>query len=152
MEEELRRTHRVSVCCRVVARDRFGAWSAVTEDVCAHGCRIVTARLLRPGCPVHVTLASDLFAEELEAQAEAVWATPDLLGVRFVRVASRARALTAEAWVDRLIDHGAVAGAAPGALLTRIVPALMRPGRAAAPAAAPELVTAAIVHLPIRRG
>ena len=44
MLEELRRIPRVAVCCRVVVRDRYGVWTAVTEDFCVRGCQLLTAR------------------------------------------------------------------------------------------------------------
>ena len=107
MNEDLRRITRVAVCCRVVVCDRYGVWTAVTEDVSSRGCQLVTARLLRPGTLVDVTLSSDLFADELETIGEVVWATSDRLGVAFVRPIARA-ALSPAEWVAKVIEHGEI--------------------------------------------
>jgi hypothetical protein len=152
MDEDLRRVVRVNVCCRVAARDRYGLWTAVTEDVCARGCRIVTPRLLRPGSPLTVTLSTDLFDEELDAAAEAMWATPTLLGILFVAPTPRRGALSPEAWIDKLVAHATV----PGALPSRLAPSVARfasppgpgaPGRLPSGARAPGTV----LLLPLRR-
>jgi hypothetical protein len=106
MNEDLRRITRVCVCCRVVVRDRYGVWTAVTEDISVRGCQIVTTRLLRCGTILELTLESDLFDEELAITGEVVWATPTRLGVAFV--GSAGEALTPDAWLAKVIEHGAI--------------------------------------------
>jgi hypothetical protein len=105
MNEDLRRITRVCVCCRVVVRDRYGVWSAVTDDASVRGCQIVTTRLLRSGTILELTLASDLFPDELEVTGEVVWATPTRLGVAFVGTVG---ALTPAAWLAKVIEHGEI--------------------------------------------
>lgn len=117
MNEDLRRTPRVGVCCRAVVHDRYGLWTGVTVDVSASGCRIVSPRLLRAGSRVIVTLSSDLFADELEMVGEAVWATSEHVAVSFSRP-TRAAALTPGEWFEKVLEAGATAGSSP------VVPAL----------------------------
>jgi hypothetical protein len=145
MNEELRRIDRVCVCCRVSVRDRYGVWTAVTEDVCPRGCRILTARMLRPGTPLTVTLSSDLFPEELEAAAQAVWSTPERLGVMFVGGAARAGSISPEKWVEKVVEHGSASG-------SRIVPVVSRAPAHGAPGAARHSAGGDnVVRLPLRR-
>lgn len=106
MNEDLRRITRVCVCCRVVVRDRYGVWTAVTEDVSARGCQVVSTRLLRSGTLLELTLASDLFHEELVVTGEVVWATPTRLGVAFVGAVDGS--LAPEAWLAKVIEHGEI--------------------------------------------
>jgi hypothetical protein len=123
MNDDLRRLDRLSVCCRAVVRDRYGVWTGVTENVSRRGCQIVTARLLRPGTTIRISLSSDLFPEELDAIAEAVWVTPERLGVSFVRPVDRPGALTPEAWLAKVVEHGTVDDGSAGA---RLVPTVDR--------------------------
>ncbi len=123
MDDDLRRLPRLNVCCRAVVRDHYGLWSAVTEDVCAGGCRILTDRLLRPGAPILVTLSSDLFPEELEIAGRVAWARPDLMGVVFSGGKGRARNLPPASWMEKVIEHGSMPGPR-----SRVLPALMRTG------------------------
>jgi hypothetical protein len=90
----------------VIVSDRYGVWTAVTEDMCARGCRIVTSRLLRVGTRVKLAISSDLFPEELETTAVAVWAAPERLGVIFTETAPRRGTLGPDAWIDKVIEHG----------------------------------------------
>lgn len=157
MTEELRRIDRVSVCCRVSVRDRYGVWTAVTEDICMRGCRIMTSRLLRAGTLLTVTLSSDLFPEELEAVSQAVWTTPERLGVVFIDPVARPGALPPNAWIAKVLEHGAT----PGSVSPEIVPVVRRLGsRAAArgvqllrpvPSASAEAHEQNLVRLPVRR-
>lgn len=105
MNEDLRRITRVTVCCRAAVRDRYGVWVAVTEDVSARGCQIVTTRLLRPGSILDLSLQSDLFDDELETAGEVVWSTPSRLGVAFVGTNP---AVTPESWLRKVIEHGEI--------------------------------------------
>jgi hypothetical protein len=109
MIDNLRRVDRVRVCCRALARDRYGVWTGVTEDLSERGCRIITSRTLRPGTQLVLTLASDLFLRDLEVLAEVVWSGPTQLGARFLAPAAGAH-LTPDAWVRMVVEHGAVAG------------------------------------------
>jgi hypothetical protein len=122
MIEDLRRIPRISVCCHVVVRDRYGIWTAVTDDLCARGCQIVTQRQLRPGSTLHLTIASDLFVEELDVLAQAAWTTPHRLGVLFVGPGDRT-ALSPQAFVDLVLEHGEMADSAT---TWRLVPSVQR--------------------------
>lgn len=151
MIEDLRRAERIAVCCRAVVRDRYGTWTGVTQDVSSRGCRIATARQLRPGARVHLTLSSDLFAEELEVAAEVVWVAPHRLALVFLEPWRPPGALSPSAWVSLVLAHGAppadaatrrtvpfvqrVERGAPAALARQLEP----PGPAAVPAA-PQLL------------
>lgn len=158
MNDDLRRLDRISVCCRAVVRDRYGVWTGVTENVSRRGCQLVTSRLLRPGTMVSITLSSDLFPEELEAFGETVWAAPERLGVSFVRPVDRPGALTPEAWLAKVVEHGTVDGDDAGA---RVVPNIDRsPGRLALHSEARSLRIArtgaahgsdGVIRLPLRR-
>lgn len=108
--DDLRRIDRVSVCCRVDVHDRFGVWTAITEDVCARGCRILTRRLPRLGSPLLLRLSSDLFPEELEVRARVVWGTADRIGVTFVPQRARKGKLTPAEWLELVLRHGRHAG------------------------------------------
>jgi hypothetical protein len=144
LEEDLRRVDRVSVCCRVVVRDRYGVWTAVTEDICAHGCRILTPRLLRSGSRLHLTLSSDLFPEDLETVAEVMWSTPDQLGVSFAN--GTARPMAPHAWIDKVLEYGAVPGE------STIVPVVTRVvGRAVAPRALRVTTPPRLVRMPVAK-
>jgi hypothetical protein len=143
LDDELRRISRVGVCCRAVVRDQYGIWTGVTEDVSAHGCQIVTSRLLRPGALVTITLSSDLFPEELEMTGETAWATPDRLGVRFLYRVPRRGGLSAEVWLSKVVEHGTIPETsstrrvAPSVIRAGRRPTLVRGGGARAPVALP---------------
>jgi hypothetical protein len=140
-QDELRRTQRVKVCCRVDVRDRFGVWNAVTEDVCARGCRLVTAKSPRLGTVLELTLSSDLFPEVLEVTAYASWVSDRRVGVTFIATGARRGAHTSVEWVQRLVEHGTVQRPEPrGSASQTLVPAVRRPapGRAGV---RPTLVT-----------
>jgi hypothetical protein len=125
MIEDLRRLPRVAVCCRVVVSDRYGVWSAVTDDLSARGCQIVTARLLRVGTVVQATLSSDLFPEELSADARIAWSTPDRIGLEFLDPPGGFQALSPAEWLDKVLEHGEL----PDSTSTsRLVPCVRRSG------------------------
>ncbi len=137
--DDLRRTQRVKVCCRVDVRDRFGCWTAVTDDVCARGCRLVTAKVPRIGTVLELTLSSDLFPEVLVVTAHAAWVSDQRVGVNFVAEAARPGALSTAEWVERLIEHGRVMGPEPvGSAGPRLVPAIRRPASLSAPGPRPS--------------
>jgi len=156
MTEDLRRIDRVSVCCRVSVRDRYGMWTAVTEDICSHGCRVFTQRLLRAGSLLNVTLSSDLFPEELEAVSEAVWSTPDRLGIAFIDPIVRSGTLLPDAWLAKVLEHGAT----PGSAAAGVVPVVRRMGARtpvrsvqvlrAVPSTSPDKLADTLLRLPIR--
>ncbi len=132
-EDELRRTPRVKVCCRVDVRDRFGIWTAVTEDVCGRGCRLVTTKVPRLGSLLDLTLSSDLFSEVLEVTGYAAWVSDHRVGVNFAS-ASRSGGMSPADWVDELIQHARVLGPEPvGSTGPRLVPSVRRPPLAARP-------------------
>lgn len=124
MNEDLRRMTRVNVCCRVVVTDRYGVWMAVTEDISARGCQVVSTRLLRPGTVLDLTVASDLFPDELQVQAEVVWATPTRLGIAFV--GAPAGPLTTEAWLAKVIENGEIPESTSS---WRVAPSVVPAGR-----------------------
>ena len=131
--DDLRRIQRVKVCCRVDARDRFGVWTAVTEDLCAQGCGLVTPTLPRVGSMLELTLWSDLFPEPLEVSANAAWASDRRVGVTFVATESRLGRLSPADWIERIIEHGRVLGPeAVGSDVPRVVPVVVRRSGAAA--------------------
>lgn len=122
MIEDLRRISRVTVCCRVVARDRHGIWTAVTDDLCERGCQLVTQRMLRPGTTIHLTLSSDLFPEELDVIGRTVWAAPDRLGVIFEGPGDRT-GVTPQAFLDSVLANGETPDSTSTA---RLVPSVQR--------------------------
>ncbi len=126
-EDELRRIPRVKVCCRVDVRDRFGIWTAVTDDVSPRGCRLVTTKSPRIGSLLELTLASDLFSEVLEVTGYAAWVSGQRVGVNFAS-ASRTGNLTPAEWLERLVEHAKVLGPEPvGSTGPRLVPSVRRP-------------------------
>ncbi len=130
--DELRRIQRVKVCCRVDVRDRFGVWTAVTEDVSPRGCRLVTAKLPRIGSALELRLSSDLFSEVLEMTGHAAWVSDLRVGVDFVAGSSRIGRLSPAEWVERLVEQGKVLGPEPvGNAGPRLAPALRRTSSAA---------------------
>jgi len=106
-EDELRRAARVRVCCRVDVRQPHAVWSAVTEDLSARGCRIITAQNPRLGSRFPLTLSSDLFSEELVTVGEVVWVSAERLGILFVEEAKRNGSLSPVAWLERVMTYGA---------------------------------------------
>ncbi len=132
-EDELRRIQRLKVCCRVDVRDRFGVWTAITEDVCSRGCRLVTTNNPRVGALLDLTLSSDLFSEVLEVTGDVAWVSDHRVGVKFAR-ASRAGAVSPAEWVERLVQVAKVLGPGPvGSTAPRLVPNVRRPPLASRP-------------------
>lgn len=149
-QDELRRAPRVSVCCRVVVRERLGIWTAVTADIGARGCGVVTPKLPRLGSLLTMTLSSDLFAPELEVIAETVWATTDRLGVLFVETVVRGGALLPPEWLVQVIERGRAPG--PEDLVARVTPVILRARpRQGALTPVHELVNDNVVSLPLGR-
>ncbi len=143
-QDELRRIQRVRVCCRVDVCDRFGIWTAVTEDICARGCRLITAKSPRVGALLELTLWSDLVPEVLEITASVAWTSEDRVGVSFVMGDAGARPISAGDWVEQLVEHGKVLGPGPvGSTAPRLAPALRRPLSAPRVSARPPVVAAA---------
>ncbi len=143
-QDDLRRIQRVRVCCRVDVCDRFGVWTAITEDVCSRGCRLVTSKSPRIGSLIELRLSSDLIAEALEIAASVAWVSEHRVGVSFVVADVRPRALSADEWVERIVEHGKVLGPEPvGSTGPRLAPALRRPLSAPRVSARPPLVAAA---------
>ncbi len=125
--DELRRISRMKVCCRVDVRDRFGVWTAVTDDVSARGCRLVSGKHPRVGSVLELTLSSDLFPDVLEVTGSAAWVSDRRVGVVFAS-ASRTGGLSPADWVERLVQHAKVLGPEPmGSVSPRLVPSVRRP-------------------------
>lgn len=128
--DELRRTQRFRACCRVDVRQRYSAWSAVTEELSVRGCRLLTRQLPRLGATLDMTLSTDLFSGDLETQGEVVWIDSGRMGVRFRerREQLRSGSLAAPDWVEKVLARGW--SPEPGG--ERIVPAILEiaPGRA----------------------
>lgn len=95
-----RRAPRIAAKCRVEIDDRYGAWSAVTEDVGVRGCRLVTARAPRLGALVQLTLRSDRLPAPLRMAGQAVWARDGRVGICFV--GQLAGTVTPAAWMRDL--------------------------------------------------
>lgn len=148
--DDSRRIDRVSVCCRVDVHDRFGVWTAVTEDVCARGCRILTHRLPRLGSLFSLRLSSDLFDEELHVRARAVWGTAERIGVTFLDTPPRAGALSPAEWLGLVVEHGRPTGAGLRAIDSPSVVPVITAARAR-PTVRPELVrpASARAHEPV---
>jgi len=111
-----RRAPRIAAACNVEIDDRFGAWSAVTEDVGLRGCRIVSARAPRLGALVQLTLRSERLAAPLRMAGQAVWARDGRVGIAFV--GTLAGAVTPAVWLRELAaaleDAPAAQPARPG--------------------------------------
>ncbi len=123
--DELRRAERLGVCCRVEVRDRWGLWTAVTEDLCDRGCRVVAGKLPRIGSRLQMTLSSDLIPESLEVIGRTTWVSSNRIGVAFLE--SAGRGLTPTQWVARLLEHAEVVGRGPHARSSpRMIPAIRR--------------------------
>jgi hypothetical protein len=127
-EDELRRTERVKICCRVDVRDRFGVWTAITDDVCARGCRLVATKCPRVGSLLALTLSSDLFPEVLDVTARVAWVSDHRVGLAFVSSRPRPTAIASAEWVARLVESGSIHRPEPvGAIGHSLVPAVRRP-------------------------
>lgn len=97
--EDLRRARRVCVCCRVDVLQAGGVWTAVTEDLGARGCRIVTAREPRVGTAVRLRIGADVLDDELEVTGRVAWSGGGRAGLVF---ANHPSAASPAAWVERL--------------------------------------------------
>lgn len=127
MHDDLRRVHRLKVCCRVDVSDRLGVWTATTDDLCARGCGLVSARAPRVGAILSLAISSDLFPDVLEVTGEVAWASDGRVGVSFLAGERRAGAMTPAAWLDRIVEHGRVLGPEPlDAEVPRVVPVVVR--------------------------
>ncbi len=125
--DDLRRSQRMKVCCRVDVRDRLGVWSAVTEDFCARGCGIISAKLPRIGSVLELTFWSDLFPEPLDVIARTAWVSDRRVGVTFIATTPRNAGLSPAEWENRIVEHGRVPGPEPiGSEGPRVVPVLSR--------------------------
>ncbi len=111
-QDELRRAPRVRVCCRADVRQAHGVLSAVTVDLSARGCRLVTAQLPRLGACVPLRLSSDLFPEELDTVGEVVWVDGEQVGVLFHEEATRRGSLSPSEWLEEILEHGRAPGPA----------------------------------------
>lgn len=96
----------MDTCCRVDVRERGSVWTAVTEDVCARGCRVVSTRDPRVGTVATLTISTDAFDDELEIEGEVVWARDGRVGIVFVGPTART-SMTPAAFVARLFGADA---------------------------------------------
>jgi hypothetical protein len=100
-----RRFPRLRARCRVRIRDRFGTWSAETEDVGPRGCRLVGERAHALGALVRLTVESDRIVEPLEVAGQVVWTRADRLsraGIWFAGAPSSPGAPFPAAWFAAL--------------------------------------------------
>ena len=113
----------MKVCCRVMVRDRYGVWTAVTDNLSSRGCCITTRRLLRAGTRLKITLSSDQLSEDLELNGTVAWTTDVTLGVNFDDGSNGSSVGAVAAWLDELIKVGETAD-----FLTthRVVPSVSR--------------------------
>jgi PilZ domain-containing protein len=127
LNRDERRALRSRVCCRVDVRQRYSTWSAVTEELSARGCRIVTTQSPRLGASLNLTLSSDLLPEDLDVVGEVVWINRGRIGVVFEDAPSPRRngSLSPADWVRRLIEQGRD----PGSSSELLVPAVQSAGR-----------------------
>ncbi len=105
-DEELRRFPRIVSRCHVEIRDRYGVWTAETEDVGPRGCRIVTPRAQTVGTLLRLTISSELVAAVLEVAGQVVWARRDRTpraGISFTGTNGSPRATGPSAWFDSLL-------------------------------------------------
>jgi hypothetical protein len=102
---ERRRLARIPLTCRVVVGERFSTWVTRTQDVGPRGCRIETARPVRAGALLRLTLELEGGQAPLEAVGQVVWTREALeAGVAFtgsVRGGGGAGAGTG--WLDALL-------------------------------------------------
>lgn len=100
-----RRYPRLRARCRVRIRDRFGTWTAETEDVGPRGCRIVGDRPHALGVLVRLTVESDDVAAPLDVAGQIVWTRaegPARAGIWFADAASTHGAAPPAAWFAAL--------------------------------------------------
>lgn len=116
--ENNRRFPRLRARCRVLVRDRYGAWEAETEDLGPRGCRIVTPRPQSVGALVRLTVESDALPARLEVTGQVVWAVrdrPARAGISFAGAEPTPGAPAPAAWFAALAaaEHAAAAPADP---------------------------------------
>ncbi len=105
-DDDLRRFPRIASRCRVEIRDRYGVWSAETEDVGPRGCRIVAARAQTVGTLLRLTLSSELVPAPLEVAGQVVWACRNgtaRAGISFAGAAGSPGATGPSAWFESLL-------------------------------------------------
>jgi hypothetical protein len=105
-----RRSPRAPARCRVGVVSGQGTFEAVTEDVGAHGCQLVSPRLVRKGEPVQLELAHGALKEPLRLAGRVAWASeraPWRLGIAFDESAHE----DSTRWFERLLTS--VPGLAP---------------------------------------
>jgi hypothetical protein len=90
-------------------RQLHGVWSAVTEDLSARGCRIVSGAMPRPGSLLSLTISSDLFPGVLDTLGEVVWVSSQRFGILFVdqgkHHGKRNGLISPPAWLDKVLEH-----------------------------------------------
>jgi len=71
--QDPRRSMRAQATCHAEVATSAGRFTAVTEDVSAQGCRLVTPRPLRPGERVQLALAHAGLSRRLTAAGDVAW-------------------------------------------------------------------------------
>jgi hypothetical protein len=120
--KELRRFARLPSRCRVLVRDRYGSWDALTEDVSPRGCRIVAPRRQTIGTLVRLTLVADRLLEPLLVSGQVVWVKdgpPPQAGISFM--GSPSDGPGAGAWV-RTLEASATGRESDAAPSVHLVP------------------------------
>lgn len=115
--EDTRRYPRLRARCRVLVRDRYGVWEALTEDLGPRGCRIVTPRPQTVGALVGLVVESDALPDKLEVTGQVVWAVrdqPSRAGISFAGAASGPGAQNPAAWFAALAAADRAAQLEPG--------------------------------------
>lgn len=84
--ENPRRSARAQVSCTASVASVAGKFEAATEDIGAHGCRILSPRLVRRGEPVQLVLSHPGLDARLRTNGRIAWtneAAPWRLGIAF---------------------------------------------------------------------
>ena len=81
-----RRSTRVQASCSASVTSAVGAFEVATEDISAHGCRIVAPRLVRKGEPINLVLTAPGIKAPLKVNGTVAWtsiAAPWRMGISF---------------------------------------------------------------------
>jgi hypothetical protein len=103
-----RRSPRAQARCSASIAAAAGKFEATTEDISAHGCRVVSARLVRKGEPIHLVLTYPALEAPLRVTGRVVWTTeaaPWRLGIAF----DEATHAESSRWFSQLVSSGGFA-------------------------------------------
>lgn len=101
--ENHRRSARAQAGCSAGVASVAGEFEATTEDIGAHGCRILAPRLVRTGEPVQLVLSHPGLLSPLRTSGTIAWtteATPWRLGIAF----DRARHAESSRWFSQMVS------------------------------------------------